>query len=142
MMSAQAPQRLQLRVAQFRFIARLETQTAPRSVALLTRMLPIERSVLHARWSGEAGWVPLGSGLELAAENATAYPQPGQLLLYAGTQSEAELLIPYGACAFASRAGRLAGNPVAMIEGDLSPLRALGEMLLWKGAQTIELELL
>lgn len=132
-------QRIQLSVGDFNFHGRFETQAAPKSVALLASLLPLERWVLHARWSGEAGWVPLGTELALAPENATAYPQPGQLLLYAGAHSEPELLLPYGACAFASRAGRLAGNHVITLEGELAKQRELGELLLWKGAQPLRL---
>jgi len=131
--------RLRLRVGGFEFVGRPEVTLAPRSVDLLTNLLPLERAALHARWSGEAVWVPLGTGLMLGAENATAYPQPGQLLLYAGPASEPELLIPYGACAFASRAGPLAGNHVITLEGEVSALRELGETVLWKGAQSLQL---
>jgi hypothetical protein len=134
-----AAQRIQLTVGDFHLRGRLEVQAAPKSVALLASLLPLERSVLHARWSGEAGWVPLDPDLTLAPENATAYPQPGQLLLYAGMRSEPELLLPYGACAFASRAGALAGNHVITLDGDLTRLRELGETLLWKGAQSLRL---
>lgn len=134
-----AAQRIQLSVGDFHFRGRLEAQAAPKSVALLASLLPLEGSVLHARWSGEAGWVRLRPDLTLAPENATAYPQPGQLLLYAGMRSEPELLLPYGACAFASRAGALAGNHVITLDGDLTRLRELGETLLWKGAQSLRL---
>lgn len=131
--------RLRLRVGGFEFAGRLEASLAPRSVDLLTSLLPLERAALHARWSGEAVWVPLGPGLKLDAQNATAHPQPGQVLLYAGPASEPELLIPYGACAFASRAGPLAGNHVITLEDGVSALRELGETVLWKGAQSLQL---
>jgi hypothetical protein len=130
---------LRLRVGGFEFVGRLEAALAPRSVDLLTSLLPLERAALHARWSGEAAWVPLGPGLKLEVENATTYPQPGQILLYAGPASEPELLIPYGACAFASRAGALAGNHVITLEGEVSALRELGETVLWKGAHSLQL---
>jgi len=130
---------LTLTVGSFHFNGRLEEESAPRSAALLATLLPLERDILHARWSGEAGWVPLGPDHTLTPENATCYPHPGQLLVYAGADSEPELLVPYGACAFASRAGMLAGNHVVTLEGNLSGLRQLGEALLWKGAQTLRL---
>lgn len=131
---------LRLTVGKFEFTARLESRLAPHSAAALARLLPLDRPALHARWSGEAAWVPLGPDLRLDPENATAYPQVGQILLYAGTTSEPELLIPYGACAFASRAGALAGNHVATIEMPLPALREIGELLLWKGAQRLRVD--
>jgi hypothetical protein len=121
------------------FIGRLEAQAAPKSVAWLAERLPFDGILLHARWSGEAAWMPLGLELKLEPENALAYPHPGQLLLYAGGESEPELLVPYGACAFASRAGALAGNHVITLEGDTTHLRAVGEMLLHHGAQSLRL---
>lgn len=131
---------LRLAIGAFEFTARLESRLAPRSAAALARLLPLDRPALHARWSGEAAWVPLGLDIKLDPENATAHPQPGQILLYAGTISEPELLIPYGACAFASRAGTLAGNHVATIDTPLPALREIGELLLWKGAQRLKVD--
>jgi len=139
-MSDVASPSIRLTIATFRFAGRLETGLAPESAALLASLLPLERPLLHARWSGEAAWVPLGAGLALSPENATAYPQPGQILLYAGKKSESELLIPYGACAFASRAGTLAGNPVATLNADPAQLREIGKLLLWKGAQPLRID--
>jgi hypothetical protein len=84
-------------------------------------------------------WSPLGSGWPqgeiLAAENATQYPLPGEILLYAGELSEPEWLIPYGACRFASKDGALEGNPVLLIEQDLDRLAALGTDTLRRGAR-------
>jgi len=131
---------LRFTIGAFEFTARFEARLAPRSAAALARLLPLDRPALHARWSGEAAWVPLDSSFRLDPENATAYPQPGQILLYAGTTSEPELLIPYGACAFASRAGALTGNHVATIDTPLPALREIGELLLWKGAQRLKVD--
>lgn len=130
---------LVLTIGRFRFSGRWEVEASPRSVAWLADRLPLQGAVLHARWSGEAGWLPLGRAPRLEPENATSHPSPGQLLLYAGRRSEPELLIPYGACAFASKAGMLAGNPVIALDGDLAALRELGEVLLWQGAQPLHL---
>ena len=134
-----ATRKVQLNVGALSFTGRLEAQAAPKSVAWLAQRLPFDGILLHARWSGEAAWMPLGLELKLEPENAMAYPHPGQLLLYAGGVSEPELLIPYGACAFASRAGSLAGNHVITLEGDITHLRGLGEALLHHGAQPLQL---
>jgi hypothetical protein len=53
--------------------------------------------------------------------------------------SQAELLIPYGACAFASKAGTLAGSPVITLDGSLEDLVALGRLLIEKGMQALTL---
>jgi hypothetical protein len=134
-------ERLTLTVGPLQFTAHAETHAAPKSVAALAELLPLAGSLLHARWSGEAGWLPLGRELQLEPENATTNPRPGYVLLYGGTRSEPELLIPYGDCAFACRAGALAGNHVLTLEDDPAHLRELGRLLLWNGAQRLELDL-
>ncbi len=123
------------------FAGHLEMETAPASCAWLMQLLPLHGRVMHARWSGEAGWVPLGSQVPLAPENATVYPQMGQVLLYSGGFSEPELLISYGACAFACKAGNLAGNHVITLEGDLTRLREIGQDLLCSGSEEFQLAL-
>jgi len=127
-----------------RFRARLETRAAPESCRALLALLPYEGTVLHARWSGEAAWSPLGARWPARAmlpeEQATAEPQPGQLLLYAGPRSEPELLIPYGVTRFACRAGALRGNPVLTVLERLDELAHAGRSLLESGAAGLRIE--
>ena len=129
---------LEIVVAAMRFSARLEEEAAPQSVAAFRRLLPLQSRVIHARWSGEATWIPFGD-LEVGVgpENATCYPAPGELLLYPGGVSETEILFPYGAASFASKAGPLAGNHFATIVEGGEQLRELGKLVLWEGAQDI-----
>ena len=131
--------RVLLAAGPYKFSGTLERQAAPVAVAWLVNQFPLEGSVQHACWSGEAAWLPLNGTPRLAPENATAHPRPGQILLYAGMLSQAELLLPYGACAFASKAGSLAGNPVVALDGPLEELRALGSLLIEKGVQPLKL---
>jgi len=75
-------------------------------------MLPFRGDVIHARWSGEAIWSPLSTvwpnASTLEREHATGHPKPGEVLVFVDYQrSEPELLIPYGATRFASKAGPL-----------------------------------
>jgi hypothetical protein len=120
------------------FLARFEDATAPATCARFRAFLPYEDQLIHARWSGEACWIPLGGrDLGIGYENATSYPAPGQVLVYPGGVSETEILLAYGACRFASKAGQLAGSPFLSITEGLENLRALGELTLWHGAQEI-----
>jgi Protein of unknown function (DUF3830) len=130
---------LRVTAGEFEFTARLEEDKAPRTVAALQQLLPLEGKLVQARWSGEAAWLPLGWELDLglAPENATAYPAPGDLLLYPGGLSEVEILFPYGATSFASKMGQLAGNHFATIEDGRERLAALGEAILSRGAQDV-----
>ena len=120
------------------FTGLLEEQAAPQTVAAFRRMLPYREEIIHVRWSGEACWIPMGDfDLGLGPENATSYPAPGQVLLYPGGVSETELLIAYGPCCFASKAGQLAGNHFMTIREGLDALATLGRLTLRKGAQPI-----
>jgi hypothetical protein len=129
---------LEITASGFSFVARLEEEAAPRTVAAFRGLLPLESRAIHVRWSGESMWIPFGElDVGVGFENATRYPNPGELLLYPGGASETELLIPYGHVAFASKAGALAGNHFATVVEGVANLRELGERCLWQGAQDI-----
>jgi Protein of unknown function (DUF3830) len=122
----------------FSFTARLEEADAPATVAAFRGLLPLESRIIHVRWSGEGCWIPFGDlDLGLAPENATCYPNPGEIVLYPGGVSETEILLSYGYVSFASKAGALAGNHFATIVEGAESLRALGTKVLWEGAQEI-----
>jgi Protein of unknown function (DUF3830) len=133
---------LRINTGDFEFTARFEEEKAPKTVAALRALLPLESELVQARWSGESAWVPLGweLGLGLEPENATSYPAPGELLLYPGGLSGVEILFPYGATNFASKMGQLAGNHFATIESGTEGLVELGEVVLRRGAQAIRFE--
>jgi hypothetical protein len=121
------------------FAACLERAAAPRTCAKFAGLLPYRGHLIHARWSGEACWVPLGDlDLGLGYENATSYPALGQLVLHPGGISETEVLLAYGAVRFASKIGQLAGNHFLTIVEGAEHLPELGRLTLWQGAQPIE----
>jgi Protein of unknown function (DUF3830) len=132
---------LEIAVGKMRFTARLEEEAAAQTVAAFRRLLPLRSRIIQARWSGESAWIPFGE-LEVGVgpENATCYPAPGELLLYPGGVSETEILFPYGATSFASKAGALAGNHFATVVEGGEQLGELGRLVLWEGAQDIVFE--
>src|SRR4030095_10146048 len=120
------------------FAARFEEDAAPRTVAAFRRMLPLDSRIIHVRWSGEVGWIPMGDlDVGIGPENATSYPSPGELIFYPGDVSETELLLAYGYVAFASKAGTLAGHHCATVVSGAENLQELGRRMLWEGAQAI-----
>ena len=134
-------QRMNIVIDGERFEARFETDKSPASCAAFQRAMPFHSQVVHVRWSGEGVWIPLGDmDFEVGYEDATAYPAPGEVLLYPRGKSETEILIAYGNVHFASKAGTLAGNHFATITGDLERLRAIGVATLWEGAKPIVFE--
>jgi hypothetical protein len=129
---------LKIRIGSLEFDARLEEEKAPRTCAAFSKLLPLSKQAIQARWSGEAAWVPLGDlQLEVGYENHTSHPAPGQLLFHPGGLSEAEILIPYGSTCFSSRVGQLAGNHFLTMLGTAESLAEIGRLVLWKGAQDV-----
>jgi hypothetical protein len=133
---------LRITAGPFAFTARLEEQDAPKTCAAFRELLPYRQKLIHARWSGEACWIPLGEfALGVGFENHTSHPAPGEVPWYPGGFSETELLFPYGATMFASKLGQLAGNHFLTIVEGRDQLRELGRTVLWQGAQDIVFEL-
>lgn len=131
-----------IEVADLRFEARLEERDAPQTCAAFRSILPFRSKIIQARWSGEAGWIPLGDlNLGIESENATSHPSRGDILLYPAGASETEILFPYGSCQFASKVGQLAGNHFLTLTAGQEQLAELGRRVLWEGAQPIQLVL-
>jgi hypothetical protein len=133
--------KLRITAGPFSFIARLEEEKAPKTVAAFRSLLPWKNRLIHVRWSGESCWIPLGElDLQLPFENHTSFPAPGEILLYPGGFSETEILFPYGGVRFASIVGQLAGNHFLTVEDGRENLRELGVMTLYEGAKEITFE--
>jgi hypothetical protein len=133
---------LRITAGPFAFTARMEEEAAPKTCQAFRGLLPYRQKLIHARWSGEACWIPLGEfALGVGFENHTSHPAPGEVLWYPGGFSETEILFPYGATMFASKLGQLAGNHFLTIVEGREMLRELGRMVLWQGAQDIAFEL-
>jgi hypothetical protein len=132
---------LKITAGPYQFTARMEIEDAPQTCAAFADLLPYRQKIIHARWSGEACWIPLGDfDLGVEYENHTSHPSKGEVLFYPGGLSETEILFPYGSCRFASKVGQLAGNHFLTIVEGQEHLRDLGKLALWEGAQDIVFE--
>ncbi len=132
---------LRITVGPLIFTARAEADAAPKTWAAFRTLLPYRQKIIHARWSGEACWIPLGDfALGVGYENHTSHPAPGEILWYPGGYSETELLFPYGATMFASKMGQLAGNHFLTVVEGHEQLREMGRKVQWEGAQDIAFE--
>lgn len=122
----------------FTFEARLERENAPKTCAAFEAAMPFSGQIVHVRWSGEGVWIPLGDrDFGVGYENHTSHPAPGHIILYPGGISETEILLAYGGVDFSSKMGQLAGNHFITLTSGLENLQALGERVLWEGAQDI-----
>jgi hypothetical protein len=132
---------LRIRLGSLAFTARWEEAAAPRTCAAFRSLLPYRERIIQARWSGEAGWIPLGDfDLGVTPENSTCEPAPGAILFYPAGISETEILFPYGPARFASKMGPLAGNHFLTIVDGRDRLPEVGRLLCWEGAQDILFE--
>lgn len=133
---------MKITIANHRFNAVFEDDKSPATCDAFRAVMPFESQVVHVRWSGEGVWIPLGDmDFDVGHEDATAYPAPGQILLYPKGKSETEILVAYGSVQFASKAGTLAGNHFATITSDLGKLREISVATLWEGAKPILFEI-
>jgi hypothetical protein len=133
---------LRIKAGPYEFEAQAENERAPHTCAKFLHMLPYRQQIIHVRWSGEGCWIPLGDfNFGLGYENHTSHPAPGEFILYPGGISETEILLAYGAVAFSSKVGQLAGNHFLTITEGRENLPELGKLCLWKGAQDILFEL-
>jgi hypothetical protein len=122
----------------YAFEAKLETEAAPQTCAAFEAAMPFSGQIVHVRWSGEGVWIPLGDrDFGVAYENHTSHPAPGQIILYPGGISETEILLAYGGVDFSSKMGQLAGNHFITLTSGQENLMALGNLVLWDGAQDI-----
>jgi hypothetical protein len=129
---------LEIVVGPFRFVGRLEVELAPETCKVFRKLLPYKQKMIHARWSGEGCWIPLGSeNFSIPYENHTSHPAPGQFLFYPGGFGETEILLAYGGVTFASKMGQLAGNHFLTLTQGMEKLPELGRKALWEGAQDV-----
>ena len=123
------------------FEVELQISKAQKTVEAFLKLLPYESKTIHARWSGEAMWIPLPKNLMpevTVLENQTSYPSRGEILYYPGFVSEKEILIPYGAAIFSSRVGMLPGTHFATIKNSQDKLlEEIGKRVLWEGAKKV-----
>ena len=141
MNGAHDPDMVEITIGRDRFMARWEMASSPRTCAAFRRLLPYSQTIIHARWSGEACWIPLGGlDLTIGREHSLSQPEPGQILFYPGGISETEILLPYGVTRFGCLAGELAGNHFLTVVEGLDRLAALGREVLWHGSRDIRFE--
>ncbi len=130
---------LNITVGPYTFVAKMEAEKSPATCQAFQKLLPFRQKLIHARWSGEAGFVPLGEfDLGVRSEDPTSHPAPGELLFYPGGLSECEILVPYGNTCFASKAGQLAGSHFLTIVKGKNQFAEMGRSLLWDGALDVE----
>jgi len=133
--------KIKIRIDDHYFEADLQIELAPKTSKAFLDILPFKNKLIHARWSGEATWIPMGDyDLGVSPENTTSHPSKGEILFYPNGKSETEILVVYGSAIFSSKVGLLAGNHFLTIK-NTDNLAAIGNDILWNGAKEIEFNL-
>jgi len=128
--------RLNLEIGGANFTATVN-EKAPKTLEMLSRLLPIEDSIMHSRFAGEAIWFNLKGGSQLEYENHTSYLSRGDIAYYPGSVHANGIIIAYGGAVFNSKVGLLAANHFASITEHHDVLSDLGMKLLREGAKPI-----
>src|SRR6266851_3604299 len=129
---------VRIRIGALEFTARFEEEAAPRTCAAFRKVLPFKSKIIQARWSGGAGYIPLGDfDLGVPHENNTSHPAPGEILFYSRGLSQTEILVPYEGCDFSSHVGQLSGNHFLTVIEGRERLREFGRLVQWEGAQDV-----
>lgn len=71
-----------------RLTARPLPEINPRTVEALLKMLPLEATVYHSRWSGREINFPVKSGLSIARENQTTQTNTGDVIYWKEWEKE------------------------------------------------------
>ena len=122
-------------------LAKLEWEAAPETCEVFNQLLPLRSEIKQARWSGEALWIPMGQvRYSIKTERHKHAPFPGELLFYSGSESETEILVPYGQTRFGCARGPLYGNHFATIVDSDELLRKVAELTWGAGTQEIAID--
>lgn len=133
---------MHITIGSFEFTAQMEETDAPETCNAIRQLVPLQARIIQAAWCGEALWIQLNSKhVLLPGENETSLPNSGEILFYADPSGAAGFLFPYGNASFKSKHGRLSGNHcLTVISGDRA-FQALGNTVLWEGAQNVRFDL-
>jgi hypothetical protein len=131
--------RLNVDIGGTKFSAAVQTEKAPKTCEMLSRLLPIEAEVMHSRFAGESVWFNMKGTPQLDYENHTSYLSKGEMVYYPGSIHGNGILIAYGGAVFNSKVGLLAANHFASITSDLDILAETGMKLLREGAKPVRI---
>ena len=136
-------ERIRIKAGHFEFVAKFESERAPKTCAKFRSMLPYKERIIHVRWSGEGCWIPLGDLLLVLAVSLVtskgAHGVPGSAIVILLATLNAVPTIPVIGLVLvlsvdwfigmARALGNLIGNCVATVvvaawEGDLDREKA------------------
>ncbi len=106
---------------------------AMRTAAALVQRLPIEDTIIHARWSGPI-YLLRKTDLGVPLENPTAFVEAGDIVYH---PTHFDVGVAYGATQFIEMTGPVNVTRLGRLVGDLQRLAALGESLPAHGAMPV-----
>jgi hypothetical protein len=119
-------------------------ELAPKSVAALVAVLPLEADLQHCKWSGEACFADLpaerlGSLEGLESPATSIYPGTLALRPPNARASGVELLASYGIAEYRWPDGRSLVSPIGELTGDAGPFLAALASTGWEGRKRLRI---
>ena len=130
---------IELEVEGVTAVARLLDDQAPQTVKRIWEMLPIEETLRHVAWAGEAAWISIHAltTANIPDENRVSFyhpgmvncrPESGEIAMSYG-QAQARTLLGHG--------GNIYANHFANLEGDFQAFLGVLERTHMEGAKRL-----
>ena len=124
------------------FRARLRPDLAPRTVEAIRRMLPLEVTVYHSRWSGREVNFPVHSLVPVPRERQTCTVNTGDVVYWKewelGEEAQEALAVYYGAEVTRDHRGYLPVNVFAKVPEEAWPrIEEVGVRIWQHGVETL-----
>jgi hypothetical protein len=130
-----------------RLTARPLPELNPRTVEAFLKMLPLQATVYHSRWSGREINFPVKSGGSIARENQTTQTGTGEVIYWREWEKEGPaaaeaIAIYYGAEVSRDHRGRLPVNVFARIpEEQWKAIEEIGLRIWQQGVEQVTVSL-
>ncbi len=116
------------------------TEEAPITSEAFLKALPLPREWYHAKTSGEEIWIADAPVLDIIQENASVFPEPGEVVI--GPKfPDRNIVSGFMGIFYGKGQGLDCGNIFAcVVEADLEKLKQLGESIWQNGSQALTIE--
>lgn len=130
--------RIELEADGVKVVARLLEEKAPEATRRLWEALPIEATLRHVRWSGDAAYVLVDAlrDSSLALENRVSFYYPGTI---AFKPEHGELAFSYGQAQAREPRGIGWASHIAVLEGEVEPFLAVLARTQHEGAKRLSI---
>lgn len=130
---------VELEIGGVKAIAELFEKEAPRTVAAIWDLLPIQDRTIHVRWSGAAWRTDQNYRLKIdPPENLVSWLEAGDLIYYDDPRYGLyKVGVAYGVAQWRDDKGELKVTRIGQIRDNLQPFVAVCERILYEGPKVV-----